>query len=322
MTSEPLHWHKATMSCHSYCVSCEPNSTLLKQDLHFFQHLRPSSSTLSSMISAVVWFSASHNAETWDVVRHVDLPCRVYEGKKNNDTCCPSSMRTRAYTLAYDLCITCERAFEQIVDTHPTQPPIPPHPHPHLHPHPHPHPHPHAHTCPARSHAPAPTYTSHTLTRTRARAQATFASVLRNVAENTKMAARAGPTGGPLGGGHWNDADMLQVGDIGLSIVEQWSHFSLWSIMVRSIDSKHCLVYTRSTASSEVQLAFLAPIFSLFPSLLRCFSHLRTGQVLCCAQSQVACSLASGTCRLASWTHSLASWTRGPFLCLTFKRLN
>lgn len=41
--------------------------------------------------------------------------------------------------------------------------------------------------------------------------QATFASVMRNVAENTKMAMWAGPTGGPLDGGHWNDADMLCV---------------------------------------------------------------------------------------------------------------
>ena len=52
-----------------------------------------------------------------------------------------------------------------------------------------------------------------------------------NVAENTKMAMWAGPSGGPLGGGHWNDADMLQVGDIGLSITEQRSHFALWSLM-------------------------------------------------------------------------------------------
>jgi hypothetical protein len=36
--------------------------------------------------------------------------------------------------------------------------------------------------------------------------QATFASVMRNVAENTKMAKWAGPSGGPLNGGHWNDA--------------------------------------------------------------------------------------------------------------------
>ena len=40
--------------------------------------------------------------------------------------------------------------------------------------------------------------------------QATFASVMRNVAENTKMAKWAGPTGGPLNGGHWNDAGPCQ----------------------------------------------------------------------------------------------------------------
>ena len=37
--------------------------------------------------------------------------------------------------------------------------------------------------------------------------QATFGSVLSNVAENTKMAHWAGPSGGPLGGGHWNDGE-------------------------------------------------------------------------------------------------------------------
>eukprot|EP00038_Savillea_parva_P027673 m.60896 g.60896 ORF g.60896 m.60896 type:complete len:942 (-) comp7987_c0_seq1:114-2939(-) len=61
--------------------------------------------------------------------------------------------------------------------------------------------------------------------------QATFQSVLGNAASNTRMAAKAGPTGGPLGGGHWNDADMLQVGNIGLSWIEQRSHFSLWVMM-------------------------------------------------------------------------------------------
>lgn len=33
--------------------------------------------------------------------------------------------------------------------------------------------------------------------------QATFSSVMSNVHQNTKMAALAGPSGGPLGGGHW-----------------------------------------------------------------------------------------------------------------------
>jgi hypothetical protein len=37
--------------------------------------------------------------------------------------------------------------------------------------------------------------------------QATFKSVLGYAASNTRMASVAGPNGGPLGGGHWNDAD-------------------------------------------------------------------------------------------------------------------
>lgn len=61
--------------------------------------------------------------------------------------------------------------------------------------------------------------------------QATFKSVLNNVRENTLMASCAGPSGGPLGGGRWNDPDMLQVGDIGLSIDEQKSHFAMWCMM-------------------------------------------------------------------------------------------
>ena len=61
--------------------------------------------------------------------------------------------------------------------------------------------------------------------------QAYFGSVLSNAAKNTRMAAVAGPTGGPLNGGHWNDPDMLQVGTIGLSLDEQRSHFALWNLM-------------------------------------------------------------------------------------------
>lgn len=41
--------------------------------------------------------------------------------------------------------------------------------------------------------------------------QATFSSVLSNVDATNIMAALQGPTGGPFGGGRWNDADMLQV---------------------------------------------------------------------------------------------------------------
>jgi hypothetical protein len=54
-----------------------------------------------------------------------------------------------------------------------------------------------------------------------------------NAAQCTKMASRSFPFGGPAagGGGRFNDADMLQVGTVGLSQDEQSSHFSLWAIM-------------------------------------------------------------------------------------------
>ena len=63
--------------------------------------------------------------------------------------------------------------------------------------------------------------------------QGDFASVMRNVEENSKMAAFQGPTGGPAagGGGRWNDADMMQVGNIGMSQTEQTTHFALWCLM-------------------------------------------------------------------------------------------
>jgi alpha-galactosidase len=61
--------------------------------------------------------------------------------------------------------------------------------------------------------------------------QGYWGSVMDNVRENNKMAKWAGPHGGPLDGGHWNDADMLQVGNIGLSLTEQKSHYALWALM-------------------------------------------------------------------------------------------
>src|SRR6185369_2878464 len=44
------------------------------------------------------------------------------------------------------------------------------------------------------------------------------------VDENEPLYAHAGP-------GHWNDPDMLQVGNGGMTDVEERSHFSLWAIM-------------------------------------------------------------------------------------------
>jgi len=39
----------------------------------------------------------------------------------------------------------------------------------------------------------------------------------------------AGPTG-PIGG-HWNDADMLEIGNVGLTLLEMKSQLSLWAFM-------------------------------------------------------------------------------------------
>eukprot|EP00056_Hartaetosiga_gracilis_P011205 m.168641 g.168641 ORF g.168641 m.168641 type:complete len:877 (+) comp13466_c5_seq1:51-2681(+) len=62
------------------------------------------------------------------------------------------------------------------------------------------------------------------LWRTHGDIQATFSSVISNAKANNKMASVAIP-------GHFNDADMLQVGNAGLSFIEQKTHFALWCIM-------------------------------------------------------------------------------------------
>jgi alpha-galactosidase len=51
-----------------------------------------------------------------------------------------------------------------------------------------------------------------------------FASMLNIVRRNAPLASYAGP-------GHWNDPDMLEVGNGGMTNTEYRSHFSLWSIM-------------------------------------------------------------------------------------------
>lgn len=50
-----------------------------------------------------------------------------------------------------------------------------------------------------------------------------WVSVEYNFYENDKYAAQAGP-------GHWNDADMLEVGNGGMTITEEKTHFALWAI--------------------------------------------------------------------------------------------
>jgi alpha-galactosidase len=51
-----------------------------------------------------------------------------------------------------------------------------------------------------------------------------YASMLKIFKENVVLDSYASP-------GHWNDPDMLEVGNGGMSITEYRSHFSLWSIM-------------------------------------------------------------------------------------------
>ncbi len=51
-----------------------------------------------------------------------------------------------------------------------------------------------------------------------------YRSIVEIIDENNETARYAGP-------GHWNDPDMLEVGNAGLSDTEATAHFSLWAIM-------------------------------------------------------------------------------------------
>jgi len=53
--------------------------------------------------------------------------------------------------------------------------------------------------------------------------QATWPSVMSTIHSNNDMAPVARP-------GHFNDPDMLQIGNVGLSVVEQYTHMSLWCV--------------------------------------------------------------------------------------------
>ena len=53
--------------------------------------------------------------------------------------------------------------------------------------------------------------------------QDNWASMLRNVQSQDRLAAQAGP-------GHWNDPDMLEIGNGGMSTDEYRAHMSLWAI--------------------------------------------------------------------------------------------
>jgi len=61
------------------------------------------------------------------------------------------------------------------------------------------------------------------LWRTTSDIQDAWTSMLSNITDNEVLAAYGGPNG-------WNDPDMLEVGNGGMSDIEDQSHFSLWAI--------------------------------------------------------------------------------------------
>eukprot|EP00658_Telonema_sp_P-2_P053634 TRINITY_DN4221_c0_g2_i11.p1 TRINITY_DN4221_c0_g2~~TRINITY_DN4221_c0_g2_i11.p1 ORF type:complete len:727 (-),score=188.39 TRINITY_DN4221_c0_g2_i11:280-2460(-) len=61
------------------------------------------------------------------------------------------------------------------------------------------------------------------LWRTTSDVQSTWQSVMSNIHEQNNMSRIAKP-------GNFNDPDMLQVGNVGLTLTEQYTHMSLWSI--------------------------------------------------------------------------------------------
>ncbi|HEY0935948.1 MAG TPA: hypothetical protein VGD91_19680, partial [Trebonia sp.] len=71
---------------------------------------------------------------------------------------------------------------------------------------------------------------------------ATFSSMLSNFHSNVTLASYAGP-------GHWNDPDMLEVGN-GMSSTEDTSEFSLWSEMAAPLIAGTNLVNASSTTLS------------------------------------------------------------------------
>lgn len=70
-----------------------------------------------------------------------------------------------------------------------------------------------------------------------------WGSMLHNILEQESFAAHAGP-------GHWNDPDMLEVGNGGMTTEEYRTHFSLWAIaaapLIAGNDLRHMSAATRS----------------------------------------------------------------------------
>jgi alpha-galactosidase len=70
-----------------------------------------------------------------------------------------------------------------------------------------------------------------------------WGSMLHNILEQEAFAAHAGQ-------GHWNDPDMLEVGNGGMTPEEYRTHFSLWAIaaapLIAGNDLRHMTAVTRS----------------------------------------------------------------------------
>ena len=84
------------------------------------------------------------------------------------------------------------------------------------------------------------------LWRTTTDIQDNFASMVALVNQNSQLAKYAGP-------GHWNDPDMLEIGNGGMTQTEYQSEFSLWSEMAAPLISGTTL----TTASADTMSIYL-----------------------------------------------------------------
>jgi alpha-galactosidase len=67
------------------------------------------------------------------------------------------------------------------------------------------------------------------LWRTGSDLEATWDSIMKNADQTAPLYSLAGIQGEGSGkAGHWNDPDMLQVGNVGISVTESKAHFALW----------------------------------------------------------------------------------------------
>jgi alpha-galactosidase len=83
------------------------------------------------------------------------------------------------------------------------------------------------------------------LWRTGADLEATWQSIMNNLDVTAKLYSLAGPS-------HWNDPDMLQVGNVGITSEESRSHFALWCFLAAPL-----LIGTDIHQASDETIAIL-----------------------------------------------------------------